>query len=129
MANAVPVVTWISTIQSLTGIAASTFVTATIQLTAGWEIRLPFRGVQASNVSAGPYIQVFEAIGLGSATSPPFATVPMTQVALTNVASSDNTVFVRLDCGVYCLALGSGGPNTATVGVLTAAIITAINNA
>jgi len=128
MSVATPLETWISTIQSLTGLAASTFVTATIQLTAGWEIRLPFQGVQASNVSAGPYLQVFEAIGLGTGT-PPFATIPMTQIAITNKASGNDVMYIRLDTGIYCLALGSGGPNTATVGILTAIVVTAVQNA
>jgi hypothetical protein len=122
-----PVIAYISTIQSLVGLAGSTFVTATIQCTAGWEIRIPLRGIQASNTSAGPYLNVLPAIA-NAATAPNFATLPMASISITNRASGDDSIILRVDTGYYCLQIGAGGPNTATVGIATVEVVTAIIN-
>lgn len=122
-----PVLTWIATIMAEAGLAGSSNLTATFQITSGWEVRIPFRGVQAANVSAGPEIWIYEAVAFAAGT-PKFSTVPLAQIGLTRSASGDDTSIVRLDTGIYCARLISGGPNTATVGLLTAQVLTGVNN-
>lgn len=120
-----PVLAKIATVQGLTGIAGSSFLTATVQVTSGWELRLPFQAIQAANVSAGPELRAFAAVADAIGT-PPYATIPLT-FGLNRSGSGNDTYVCTLPTGIWCLALCSGGPNTATVGIGTAELITAVN--
>lgn len=126
-----PVLTYIqlmgTSTTALTGVAGSSFVTATFQITAGWELRIPYHGVQASNVSAGPEVAIYEMVCDGTV-APKYATIPTASLAITRAASGADVAFMRIDAGIYCARLCSGGPNTATVGLLTGAVFTGISN-
>ena len=111
----------------LTGLAGSAFCTATFQLTANWELRVPIQAVQAANVSAGPELAIFAAAGDGNS-APKYETIPLINYALTRSASANDVATIRLDAGLYCARLCSGGPNTATVGLLTGLLVTGIAN-
>jgi hypothetical protein len=122
-----PIETFVAALQAAGGLAGSSFVTCTqVNCTAIWERRVPFWGVQASNVSAGPELWVYEAVA-NYAGTPPCTTQPLV-TAIPFKASANDTVVVRLDTGLYTLVLCSGGPNTATVGLLTCMDVTGINN-
>lgn len=128
MAN--PVLTYIQ----LMGVAAGTpltaqngssWVTANFQITAGWEIRIPFQGVMAANVSAGPEIYAYRGIqNLGG--TPTYETIASRAKGINRRASGNDVTTITLDTGYWCLALCTGGPNTATVGALTGEVVTGI---
>jgi hypothetical protein len=126
--NSTPQIAYISTIQALTGIAGSSAITATlVNATAAWEIRVPFQGVQASNVSAGPELWVYEAVAGASGAAPLWTTLPLV-FPIPFRSSGNDTQIIRLDTGLYLFALCSGGPNTSSCGCLTAQVITGVLN-
>lgn len=125
MAIATPILAWVSTIMASSGVSQSSNLTATVHLTQGWEIQLNFR-VQFSNVSNDPIVSVYPSSD-GGAT---FDTQPMTQFAIPNVTAAPRIAqfSVRLPTGQYAIQMTSSGPNSQSWQIVTAQVITAINN-
>jgi hypothetical protein len=126
--NSTPQIAYLSTILPLQGVAGSSNITATlINATAAWEIRIPFQGVQAANVSAGPELWVYEAVAGSSGAAPLWTTLPLV-FPIPFRSSGNDTQIIRLDTGLYLISLNSGGPNTSSIGALTAQLITGVLN-
>lgn len=115
------VIAYLPTIHSPTAVAASSYITATIANVTAEEIRVPFYFVQASNVSAGPEVEVYRSTDGGAN----FDTVAAPPFGITRASSTQDQKTLLLDGGVYAFAMCSGGPNTATLGVNTAEVLTA----
>lgn len=113
---------FVATVLAETGLAGSSSLTATVNITAEWERYVPFRAVQAANVSAGPEIRVYRSTDGGNN----FDSEPAPQFVLTRGGNSDNRLAVRLDTGQYAIELVSGGPNTATLALLTQYSVTSV---
>ena len=118
-----PVVAWVASIMAGTAVNQSSSLTATVNITAGWEVQIPV-AVQFSNVSADPVISIYPSMD-GGAT---YDTTALASFAIGRISSGNGRSSIRLPTGQYALQLLNSGPNTATFQVLTQAIITAINN-
>ncbi|MEM3040422.1 MAG: hypothetical protein QXG97_00160 [Nitrososphaerota archaeon] len=119
-----PVIAYISTVQSGIGLAASSFYTFTVDLRHAWEAYFPVRVVMAANVSAGPEVRCFLSTNGGTQ----FASEPLTATRLAFVRASNAQVqdWFRVETGIWAVSIVSGGPNTATIIVETAMVITSI---
>jgi hypothetical protein len=95
--------------------------TATVFITAGWEMQLPV-WVRFSRVSGDPQIFVYPSSD-GGAT---FDSVPMTSFSITRVATGTAQASARIPTGIYAIQVQMSGGETATFQILTAMIITAI---
>lgn len=118
-----PQLAWVASIMTGTGVAQSSSITATVSITAGWEIQIPVQ-CQFSNVSADPVILIYPTMD-GGAT---YDTTAMTSFSIGRIASATGQASIRLSTGQYAIQLLNSGPNSATFRILTYAAITAINN-
>jgi len=118
-----PVIAWIASIMTGTGVNQSSSITATVNITSGWELQLPIQ-CQFSNVSADPVISIFPSMDGGVT----YDNTAMTSFSIGRIASATGQASIRLSTGQYALQLLNAGPNSSTFRVLTAAVITAINN-
>lgn len=118
-----PVIAWTASIMVGTAVNQSSSLTATVAITAGFELQLPV-AVQFSNVSADPVISVYPSMDGGAS----YDTTPMTSFSVGRIATAKGQASIRLSTGQYAIQLLNSGPNTATMMVLTAAVVTAINN-
>jgi len=123
MTVSTPVLSWVASVMAGSSLAQSSSLTATVNITAGWELQLPV-ACQFSNVSADPVINVYPSMDGGAN----YDTTPLTSFSIGRVSSGKGQASIRLSTGQYALQLINSGPNTATFQVLTAAIVTAINN-
>lgn len=121
MATVNRVIAYLPTIHSPTAVAGSSYITATIANVTVEEVRVPFYFVQASNVSAGPEVEVYRSTDGGGN----FDTIAAPPFGITRASSTQDQKTLLLDGGVYAFAMCSGGPNTATLGVNTAEVLTA----
>lgn len=119
-----PVAAWTASIMAGTAVNQSSSLTATINITAHWEIQVPV-AVQFSNVSADPVVIVYPSMDGGAN----YDTTPMTSFAIGRVSSGKGQASIRLATGQYALQLLNSGPNTATFQVLTPMVLSAILNA
>lgn len=123
MPNITPIQAFSPQLIAAQGLAGSSSLTATLNLTAGWEVYVPFRGVQNANVTAGPEIRAYRSFDGGTT----YETSPSAAFAIARNSGVDSTITLRLDTGQWALQIVSGGPNTATVAILTQVSITAIS--
>lgn len=119
-----PVAAWVASIMTGTGVNQSSSITATINITAGWEAVVQVQ-CQFSNVSADPVINVFPSLDGGAA----YDTTAMTSFSIARIASGTGRASIRLPTGQYALQLLNSGPNSATFAILTQMVITAIQGA
>lgn len=120
-----PILAWVSTILASTGVNQSSNLTATVHVTQGWEVQIPFRA-QFSNVSNDPIVSIYPSSDGGAN----FDTQAMIQFAIPNVNSGTriSQFSVRIPTGQYAIQITSSGPNSQSFQILTAQVITAINN-
>lgn len=119
----VPVATWVASLQALTGVQYSASLYFSVNVTAGWEIQIPVQ-VRFSLVSADPIINVYPSSDGGAN----YDTTPMTSFSVTRLASATRMASIRLPTGQYLLQYQHSGSNSGSVAVLTAMVITAVNN-
>lgn len=122
--NSTPVTAWVASIMTATGVNQSSSLTVTVNITSGWEIQLPIQ-VQFSNVSADPVISVYPTMDGGAN----YDTTAMATFSVARIGSGTGRASIRLPVGQYAIQILNSGPNSASVAVLTQAVITAINNA
>lgn len=119
-----PVLAWqASLIGAATGLAQSTSLTTTVNLTQGWEISLPI-SIQYSNVSADAVVNAYPSDDGGSS----FDSNPAFSISIARSQGAVRRTSIRLPVGQYALQLLNSGPNSATFQALTAMIVTAIVN-
>lgn len=125
--NSIPILTWVATILAATGVNQSSSLTVTVNITAGWEVQIPFK-IQYSNVSADAVINIFPSSDGGAN----YDTAPMFSFSLPSTGLNANRLVqgsIRIPTGQYVIQLLNSGPNSASFQVLTQQIMTAINNA
>jgi hypothetical protein len=118
-----PVLAWVASLQALTGIQYSASLYFSVNLTAGWEINIPIQ-VRFSLASADPIVNVYPSSD-GGAT---WDATALTSFSIPRLNSASRTNSVRLPTGQYLLQVQHAGPNSASVAVLTAMVVTAVNN-
>ena len=118
-----PRIAYAQTLLPLSGVAISAAYTCTFVMTHGFEAYLPIRAIQATVVSVPPEVRVYRDSGGGFETDP----LTATRLNFPIGVSTDKTINIRLDTGVYAIALVAGS-HTATLGLFTQQIITAIES-
>lgn len=112
-----------SLLAAATGVNQSSSLTTTVNITGGWEVQVPVK-IQFSNVSADAVINAYPSND-GGAT---YDSNPAFSISIARAAGATRQTSIRLPVGQYALQLLNSGPNSATFQVLTAMVVTAINN-
>ena len=125
MAN--PVLTWVNTYTAGAGpAAASSFLTFSFAMTAGFEARVPVEFLMTNDFSFAPEIYVWRAAGGTYETT---AEKTIMGVFRDDGLTTNRTLrkIITLDTGVYYIAVWTGSSSTTTysAGLGTAEIITA----
>lgn len=119
-----PVIAWNATLLASTGVNQSSSLTTTVNITNGWEVQIPVK-IQFSNVSADAVINAYPSND-GGAT---FDSNPAFSISIARASGGGlRQTSIRLPVGQYALQLLNSGPNSASFQVLTAMVVTAINN-
>lgn len=120
-----PVLAWTaSLVAAATGVNQSSSLTTTVNITNGWEVQVPIK-VAFSNVSADAVINAYPTNDGGAA----FDSNPAFSISVARVSGGGaRQTSIRLPVGQYALQLLNSGPSSVTFQVLTAMVVTAINN-
>ena len=119
-----PVSAWVATILASTGLAQSTSLTVTVNITGGFEVQIPFE-VSMSNVSADPVVEVYPTMDGGAN----FDTVAMTSFSIARVSGGGVArASIRLSTGQYVIRLIASGSDSQKYAVLTQMVLTAMLN-
>lgn len=130
MSLSTPVVTFVAQLLTLAngGVAQSGSLTATVHVTAGWQIQIPILFSHAGSISADPLVNVFSSMDGGvTFDSNPFITFVAPRVP--GATGGGRQTALRLSTGQYCLQLINSGPNSANFGIGTQAVLSVFNNA
>ena len=118
-----PVLVWVAALNTGTGVAQSSSITATVHLTQGWETQIPVRAL-FTTVSADPVVNVY-ASSDGGAT---YDTVAFAAFSVSRVTNASSKASIRLPVGQYVIQILNSGPNTASFFIDTQQVLTAIVN-
>ncbi len=119
MAN--PIQAFVAQLQNGTAVAGSGSLTVSFQITAGFQAFIPIKVVTPANISAGPEVHVYRSVDGGANWE-----TESTVVDVFRRASNSTMMHVSIiETGQYLIRVLAGGPNTATVYVDTAMVITA----
>jgi hypothetical protein len=119
-----PTIVWTAALQgSLTGIQYSASLYFSVNLTAGFEIQIPVQ-VRFSLVSSDPIVNVYRSMDGGVT----YDVNPFYATSISRLASRIVQQSIALPTGQYLLQIQHAGSNSASVAVLTAAVITSIVN-
>lgn len=124
MAVANPVLAWTAALLgSFTGVNQSASLTVTLNITQGWEVQVPVN-IRFSNVSADAVINAYPSNDGGNS----YDSNPSFSISLARAAGATRQTSIRLPVGQYAIQILNSGPNSASVQVLTAMVVTAIQN-
>lgn len=120
-----PVLAWTSSlIGAATGVNQSTSLTTTVNITGQWEVIVPVK-IQYSNVSADAVINAYPTSDGGAN----FDSNPAFSISIARVSGGGvRQTSIRLPVGMYALQLLNSGPSSVTFQVLTAMVVTGIQN-
>lgn len=120
-----PVIAWnASLIGAASGVNQSSSLTTTVNITNNWEVQVPIK-IQFSNVSADAVINAYPTND-GGAT---FDSNPAFSISVARASGGGiRQTSIRLPVGQYALQLLNSGPSSSSFQVLTAMVVTAINN-
>lgn len=121
-----PVLAWIAQLMSsITATSVSGSITATVNITQGWEINIPIKMGWISGISADAVVNAYPSSD-GGATydSNPAFSISIARPAGGGTRQSS----IRLPIGQYALVIVNSGPSSGSVLVGTPVIITAIQN-
>ena len=102
-----PVSTWVASIMAGTAVNQSSSLTATVSITAGWEIQIPV-AVQFSNVSADPVVSIYPSMDGGTN----YDTTAMTSFSVGRISTGKGQASIRLSTGQYAIQLLNSGPRS-----------------
>lgn len=122
-----PVIAWIASLMTnITSTSVSGSLTATANITQGWEIQIPVKVGWISGISADAVINAYPSNdGGASYDSNPAFSISIARPA----ANGTRQTSIRLPVGQYALQFINSGPSSGSVQFLTAMVVTAINNA
>lgn len=124
MTVSTPVLAWIaSLLGSATGVNQSSSLTATVNITSAWEVQVPIK-IQYSAVSADATVSAYPSNDGGAN----YDSNPAYSISLIRATGATKQASIRLPAGQWALQLLNSGPNSATFQVLTAQVVTAVNN-
>jgi hypothetical protein len=107
-----------------TGVNQSSSLTATVNLTGGFEIQIPIQ-VTMSAVSAAPVVNIYSTMDGGTK----FDTTPFTSFTISQIVGGGTAqATVRLTTGMYAIQMLASGPNSQSFAVLTQLVISSVIN-
>lgn len=118
-----PILAYIATVQALTGVNQSSSLYFSVQVTGGWEYCFPAQ-IRYSNVSADAVVNAYATMDGGAN----YDSVPCASWNITRQGSVTRQVSCRLPTGQYLIQILNSGPNSASVGILTATQVSAVQN-
>lgn len=121
-----PVLAWIASLMTnVTSTSVSGSLTATANITQGWEINIPVKVGWISGISADAVINAYPSND-GGAT---YDSNPAFSVSIARPgAGGTKQTSIRLPVGQYALQFINSGPSSGSVQFLTAVVLTAIQN-
>jgi len=123
MASVQPKIAYAQTLLALSGVVASSAYTCTFVMTHGWEAHIPVRAIQNSSATVPPEVRVYRDCGGAFETDP----ISATKFVFPYLTSSDKTVSIKLNNGIYAVVLISGS-HLCTMGLFTQYIITSVDS-
>lgn len=123
MSASTPVLAWIAELLTAQVIKYSTAITASVNITSGWEVQIPVY-MKFSNVTADAIVDFYPTYDGGVS----FDTSPMASFAIPFLANSICRASVRVPTGQYLIAVRNNSHNSATVWIQTSIVVTAVNN-
>lgn len=125
MSVSVPLITWISSLMgTATATSQSGSLTATVNLTAGWEIQIPIMISWKSGVSADAIVNVYASNDGGAN----YDSNPIISMPLARAGGGSARGTLKLPTGQYALQILNSGPSTGSAAILTAQVLTGILN-
>lgn len=117
---------WQAALMATTATTQSGSLTVTVNITNNWEINVPVQISWKSGVSADAVINAYPSSdgGVTYDVNPAFSI----SIARGTVSSVTRQTSIRLPTGQWALQILNSGPSTGSAAVITAAIITAIQN-
>lgn len=125
MSVSTPQIAWTaSLLGGATGVNQSSSLTTTVNITGNWEVQVPVK-IQFSSVSADAVINAYPSNDGGAN----YDSNPAFSISIARASGGGlRQTSIRLPVGQYALQLLNSGPSSATFQVLTAMVVTAINN-
>jgi hypothetical protein len=118
-----PVLAYVATLMTASRAGPGQSVTATVFITAGWEMQLPV-WVRFSRTSGDPVVFVYPSSDGGAN----YDSTPMVSFSIARIATGTAQASVRLPTGIYAIQIQASGGETASFQILTAMVLTAIGN-
>ncbi len=121
-----PQLAWLASLLATTATTVSGSLTTTVNITQGWEIQVPIQMTWKSGVSADAVVNAYPSND-GGAT---YDVNPAFSISIARGATSSvlRQTSIRLPVGQYALQILNSGPSTGSAAVVTAMIVTAIQN-
>lgn len=122
-----PVIAWIASLMTgVTATSVSGSITATANITQGWEIQIPVKVGWISGISADAVINAYPTNDGGTS----YDSNPAFSISIARPGSGGTRqTSIRLPVGQYALQFINSGPSSGSMQFLTAMVVTAINNA
>lgn len=126
MSSSNPILAFQASLLATTATSLSASLTATVNITQGWEINIPVQMSWKSGVSADGVINAYPSSDGGATydNNPAFSI----SIARGTVSSVIRQTSIKLPTGQYALQILNSGPSTGSVAINTAVLITAIQN-
>ena len=121
-----PQLAWLASLLATSATTVSGSLTVTANITKNWEINIPVQMTWISGVSADGVINAFPSSDGGTHfdVNPAFSI----SIARGTTSSSTRQTSIRLPTGQWALQILNSGPSTGSASVVTAQIITSIQN-
>lgn len=117
---------WIASLLTTTATTVSGSLTVTVNITQGWEVRIPVQMTWKSGVSADGVINAYPSNdgGANYDVNPAFSI----SIARGTTSSVIRSTSIILPTGQWALQVLNSGPSTGSAAILTGVVITAILN-
>lgn len=121
---ATPIWAHVAQLLASTGLSSGNNITATVNLTGGFEIQVPIR-IQFSNASGDPVVTVYRTTDGGTN----FDTTGVTSFSVARVITGNRIgqASVTLTTGMYAIQVQNSAGNSCSVAILTQAVVTALS--
>jgi hypothetical protein len=125
MSVSTPQLAWIASLMATTATTQSGSLTATVNITQGWEIQVPVQLTWKSGVSADGVINAYPSNDGGVT----YDNNPAFSISIARATGSvTKQTSIRLPVGQWALQVLNSGPSTGSAAINTAMVVTAILN-
>jgi len=125
MSVSTPQLAWIASLMATSATTQSGSLTATVNITQGWEIQVPVQMTWKSSVSADGVINAYPSNDGGVT----YDNNPAFSISIARATGSvTKQTSIRLPVGQWALQILNSGPSTGSAAINTAMVVTAISN-